>query len=1028
MNKILFIPFRLALLLCACLFTVSAWAQSVAISGRVTGSDGSELPGATVLERGTTNGASTGANGTFTLSVQPNATLVISSVGYTAQTIAVGSQRVINVTLAAAATALNEAVVVGYGTQTKADLTGSVVTLSSKEIGNQPVQSFEQSIQGKAAGVFIESGSGKLGQGIRVRVRGVSSISGDTQPLYVVDGIPVLADNLSSTSSATNPIADINPNDIESISVLKDASASAIYGSRATNGVVLVTTKHGKSGATRFNVGFQTGLSEPTHKREFLNSQEYVMLLTEAVINGGGTAADASDILKDDAAGKTDPLTYNTDWQGEAFQRAPFQQYDLSAAGGTEKTKFFVSGQFSDQKGILVGNRYQRINTRFNLDQQATERLSFGVNTSLSRSVNNRLPGDNAFSTPMQIVALAPVTPLIDPRTGLTSGALDLATGRPNPDFPFYYNPLLSIQAGPYVTTTYRVLGNVYAQFKIMDGLIYRSELGVDLLNQAEDQVQGRVASVNTGQANGFGYNASATNGRVTVNNYVAYRKTLAEDHNIDVTLGTSYEQGQRKNNTVTGSQFASDAYNKSLVNSSSITAGTSSTTDNVLVSYFGRASYAYAGKYLLGASARVDGSSRFGADRRFGLFPAASVGWVISEESFLKGNATLSLLKLRASYGKTGNQGFSNFVSRTLFSGDAGYVGIPGQRPSQLGDRTLGWESTLQTDLGLEYGLFGGRISGEVDAYEKKTTGLVLSQPVPGTSGFGSVFRNVGSLQNRGLEFVLTTRNFVGAFTWTTSFNAAINKNKITDLAGPDILGNGLNRAQAGQPLGVFVGPEYAGVDPANGNALYYKNTTMADGSIDRSTTTRANQTTRVVLGNPNPTWTGGLTNSFGYKGIDLSATLVSVYGNQILDSGGRFYSVGFNNGDDNQTRDQLNRWQKPGDITDVPKAIYGGGNGTALSSRFVRDGNYVRLRTVALGYNLPTAIAQRGFLQSARIFVQALNLLTFTKYKGWDPEVSTDYLTGTTNGTQNNINQGIDFYTAPQPRTYTVGVNLGF
>ncbi|GAA4499691.1 SusC/RagA family TonB-linked outer membrane protein [Hymenobacter ginsengisoli] len=1002
-------------------------AQTQAISGRITGTDGNPVPGATVVERGTTNGVTSDADGVFRLAVKPGATLVISSVGFTTQTVPVGSRSAVNVTLAASTTDLGEAVVVGYGTQTKADLTGSVAQLASKDVGNQPVQSFEQSIQGKAAGVFIENSSGKLGQGIKVRVRGVSSISGNAQPLYVVDGVPVVADNMSSTEAATNPIADINPNDIESISVLKDASSSAIYGSRATNGVVLITTKRGKAGATRFNLNVQGGYSEPTHKREFLNSQEYVTLLTEALVNSGRSATSNANRLKTYAGGATDPLTYNTNWQDQVFQKAPFQQYDLNASGGNEKTRFYFSGQYSDQKGILISNEYKRIAARFNLDHQATDRLSFGINMTATRSVNNRVPNDDAFSTPMQIVALAPITPSIDPRTGLTSGALDLNTGLPNATFPFYYNPLLNIQGGSYTTTIYRLLGNVYGQLKLTNDLNFRSELGTDVLNQNEEQYLGRITSRNSGPTNGFGFNAAQTNAKVVVNNYFTYKKMLAEQHALEFTLGTSYESGRLNGNSVTGTQFASDAY-RTIDNASQITAGTSYTTSYALVSYFARGSYAFAGKYLVGASARIDGSSRFGANNRYGVFPAASVGWLISEESFLKDNPTLSLLKLRASAGKTGNQNFGNFASRSLFSGDAGYVGVPGQRPSQLGNNDLTWETTVQYDAGVEYGFFGGRISGEVDVYRKNTTGLLLSQPVPGTSGFASRNSNVGSLRNQGIEFSLTTRNIVGDFNWTTSANAAINRNKILDLSGPDILGSFLNRAQAGQPLGEFIGPEYAGVNPDNGDALYYLNTTNADGTLNRGTTNDINLAANVPIGNPNPLWTGGITNTFSYKGFDLAVTLVGVFGNQIFDGGAQYYSVGFNNGPDNQTRDQLNRWQKPGDITNVPKAVYLGGNGIGNSSRFVQNGDYGRLRSVVLGYNLPSALARKAYFQTARIFVQGYNLLTFTKYTGWDPEVSSDYVTGTGNNTQNNISQGITFYTAPQARTYTVGINLGF
>ncbi|MGI4739520.1 MAG: SusC/RagA family TonB-linked outer membrane protein [Janthinobacterium lividum] len=1004
-----------------------ALAQTQVVNGRVTGTDGSPVPGATIVERGTTNGVTSNADGGFSLSVQPGATLVISSVGFAPQNIAVSGRSRFDVVLQNSTTDLAEAVVVGYGTQTKADLTGSVAQLNSKEVGNQPVQSFEQSIQGKAAGVFIENSSGKLGQGIRVRVRGVSSISGSSQPLYVVDGVPIVSDNLSSTSASSNPIADINPNDIESISVLKDAAASAIYGSRATNGVVLITTKRGKAGETRFNVGIQAGYSEPTHKREFLNAQEYVTLINEALVNSGRTPAANATRLSGYAAGATDPLTYDTNWQDQVLQRAGFQQYDVNASGGTEKTRIYFSGQYSKQKGIIVTNQYERIAARFNVDHQATERLSFGLNLTPTRSVNNRVPNDNAFSTPMQVVALPPITPLIDPRSGLVSGALDPTTGLPNTTFPLYYNPILSLQGGSYVTTTYRVLGNLYAQLKLTKNLIFRSELGVDLLNQGEESYNGRITSRNSGPTNGSAFSANQTDAKLVVNNFVSYKNTFAEKHSLDLTVGTSFETSRINGTTVSGTQFASDAY-RTIDNASQITAGSSFTTGYALVSYFARASYAFAGKYLIGGSARLDGSSRFGVDRRYGIFPAGSVGWLISEEDFLKGNTTLSLLKIRASIGKTGNQNFGNFASRTLYT-SAGYVGTPGQRPSQLGNNELNWESTVQYDAGLEFGFLHDRITGEVDLYRKNTTGLLLSLPVAGTSGFGTYFTNVGSMRNQGLELSLTTRNFVGDFTWTTSANAAINQNKILDLAGPDILGSSLNRARAGQPLGEFIGPEYAGVDPANGNALYYLNTPNADGTLNRGTTTNINLATYVPVGNPNPSWTGGLTNTFTYKGFDLTATLVAVFGNQIYDGGAPYYSVGFNNGADNQTRDQLNRWQKPGDITNVPKAIYNGGNGIGASSRFVQNGDYGRLRSVVLGYNLPSSLAKRGFLQSARVFVQGYNLATFTKYTGWDPEVSTDYVNGGgVTQTQANINQGITFYTAPQARTYTVGINLGF
>ncbi|WP_051718626.1 SusC/RagA family TonB-linked outer membrane protein [Hymenobacter sp. IS2118] len=1028
MKHKIFTHLKLFSLLLACLLAAPAWAQQ-AISGRIIGADGTAVPGATVLERGTTNGVSTNADGAFSLTVQPSATLLISSVGYTSQTVPVGSQSTINVTLAINTTQLSEAVVVGYGTQSKADLTGSVTQISGREIANAPVPSFEQAIQGKAAGVFIENSSGKLGQGIKVRVRGTSSVSGGNQPLYVIDGIPLISENLSGTDAATNPIADLNPNDIESLSILKDASASAIYGSRASNGVVLITTKRGKAGDSRFTLGYQTGLSTPTNKKEFLNATEYVDYFREAGRNAG-LEAFAEGRLRRYSAGNDDYKTgvVNTDWQEEAFQRAPFSQYDLNASGGNDKTRYFISGLYSNQSGILIGNKFEKIGTRINLDQKATDKLSFGVNVALSRTRNNRISNDNAFSTPMQIVALAPISPTIDPRTGLTSGALDPVTGNPNTNFPTYYNPVLSLIGSDYVATVYRTLGNVFAQYELIPGLTFRSELGLDLLNQEENQFAGRITARNSGPNNGDGFNRRVTVGRYTTNNFLTYRKTFNETSTLEVVGGMAFEERRLKSNSVSGQQFASDAY-KTITSAASINAGSSNETRNTLLSYFGRGNFAFANKYLVSASLRVDGSSRFGDNQRYGYFPAASVGWVITEESFLQDQNVLSFLKPRVSYGLTGNQEFGDFGSLGLFAGDAGYAGIPGQRPSQLENKDLKWESTAQVDVGLEFGFLDNRLSGEVDVYQKKTNDLALNVNVPGTSGFLRQFRNVGKLENRGIEFVLNTRNLIGDFTWNTSFNASINRNKVTNLDGQVIEGGFLNRAIEGQPLGAFYGQEYAGVNPRNGSAVYYLNTPNADGSLNRDTTSSYADAERVLIGNPNPKWSGGVTNTFGYKGIDLSFTFQGVFGNDVYDGGGKFQSANAGGGFDNLTRDQLDRWQKPGDITNVPRAVlfdvYGTGGG-GESSRFLSDGSYVRLKTVTLGYNIPSGFLKPARLQSARLYFSAVNLLTFTDYKGWDPEVNADYLSSGAN--TGNIAQGNDFYSAPQAKTFTFGVNVGF
>ncbi len=1038
--------FRFLLLLAALLSSVSVWAQTRAISGRVLGSDGGSLPGATILERGTTNGVSTTADGTFSLSVQPGATLVISSVGYTAQTVAVGSQSSINVTLAAAATQLNEAVVVGYGTQAKADLTGAIATVGSKEINDVPVLTFEQAIQGKASGVFIESGGGKLGQATKIRIRGTTSVSGDNQPLYVVDGIPVINDDLSSNGAPTNPLTDLNPNDIASISILKDASASAIYGSRASNGVILITTKRGKNGPTKFELGYQTGLSKPTRSRSFLNATDYVALVRESannVDNANGTSLTdpnsytvfAEGRLRaysaDNDAYKTGAV--NTDWQKELQQRAPTSQYNLSASGGDEKTRFYLAGNYTKQLGIIRNNSFERMNTRINVDHKATDRLTLGINLNLSRSVNNRIDNDNSFGTAYQAVALSPITPVIDPRTNLLSGALDLTTGLPNQAFPVYYNTLLSLDNVRNITTTYRTLGNVYAAYDLAKNLNFRSEVGIDLLFQNEDYKAGLLTARNTGSTvNGSGYNNDTRSARFTTNNYFTYHPVIGEQHSLSVVAGTAYEERRVDANSVQGQQFAGDAY-RLVGGAALISGGTATSTRSALVSYFGRANYAFENRYLLTLSARVDGSSRF--SKRYGLFPAASVGWVVTEESFLKDQKILSFLKPRFSYGQTGNQSFTDFGYLPLYQAGA-YGGMATQRPFTIANPNLKWETTTQADLGIDFGFLDGRITGEFDAYRKRTNGLALNTNLAGTTGFTTYFQNVGNMENKGLEFLLTTRNAIGKLSWTTSFNAATNRNTVTNLGGQVINGGSINRAVEGQPIGVFYAQEYAGVDSKNGDPLYWKNATAADGTtgvIDHSTgtTNSYNSAARVVLGNPNPRWTGGVTNTIGYQGVELNFTFQGVFGNKVYNGAGTYMSTGFANGFDNQTTDQLTRWQKPGDITNVPQARLFSGDGIGNSSRFLSNADYVRLKTTTLSYTFPAALIGHAHLTSARIFLTGVNLLTFTKYTGSDPEVNADYLAsnvGQTSATGGNIAQGNDFYSAPQLRTYTLGVTLGF
>lgn len=1028
--KKLYVLLSLTLLICG-----FASAQN-SIYGIVSDDKGEPLIGVSVLVKGTTNGTVTDIDGKYSISAPANSTLVFSYVGYVSvETTSNGGN--LDIKMVSNSKVLGEVIVTGYGSQIKRELTGNISKIKTNDIREMPVTSVDQAIQGKAAGVQINSGSGKLGQAPQVRVRGQSSVSASNEPLYVIDGIPATQvsgnqaagfNSLSLSGGITNPLADINPQDIESIEILKDASAGAIYGARAANGVVLITTKKGKAGRTNITFGAQYGNSKPTRKVDFLNTQQYVELYTKAAANAdridGIDPADPDsytsymkDFYKNQSLGTFGTAQQaDTDWGSLAFQDAPMKQYDLNISGGNDKTTYYVSGQLLDQKGILIGNALTRMNGRVNLDQKVSNIFNMGINMGLTRTLNERVSGDRQFDNPMQIVALSPFSPAIDPSTNLPIG-----TPPGEISYPVYYNPIINIGNAYYNTTTHRNISNVYGQLQLAKGLIFRSEAGVDLLNQQEELYYNSKTQRNVGAVAGLGQNRFVRIENYNLNNYLNYKTDLGLS-TIDGTVGMAYQQSQTKRNFTEGRDFPSDAY-RMIVSSARKTDGNSSQSDFRFLSYFARANYKFNNRYLLSASARVDGSTRFGADNRYGFFPSASLGWVLSEENFLKSINSISFLKLRASYGRTGNAEIGDFPQLGLFTGDAGYAAQPGQRPSQLANPNLSWETTNQADIGLDFGLFNDRISGEIDYYQKKTTGLLLNVNVPGSTGFASQVKNIGKLENKGFEFVINSDNIRGEFLWRTTLNLATNANKITDLQGQIIEGglNNMSRAVEGQPLGTYFTAEYAGVDPANGDALWYKNTTNADGTIDRTTTNRYNQASRVVVGSPLPKWVGGINNTFSYKGIELSVFLNGVLGNKL-----NFYGVGrFSSAnarfEDNQTVDQLNAWSETNKNTDIPEPRLFSNNGAQPSSRFIQDGSFVRLRNITLAYTLPKSVVNSAKISNVRLFVTGLNLATFTNYTGWDPEVNADDIV-------TNIAIGYDFYTAPQPRTIVGGFSVTF
>jgi TonB-linked SusC/RagA family outer membrane protein len=1021
--------FYLLSIICLLIASLSTYGQGLRITGKVTTlDDGSTLAGATVQEKGTTNGTQTDSEGRYSIQASSSSSvLVFSFVGTISKEITVGSQSVIDIQLAADSRSLGEVVVTGFGSQIKRDLTGNIASIKGADIQNTPVPNFNQALQGRAAGVFVESNNGKVGEGVKVRIRGTGSISASNDPLYVIDGIPVnssaLAGSATSGSSPApsgNPLADINFNDIESFEILKDASAAAIYGSRAANGVVLITTKKGKSGKTSLTANAQYGFNKPTHLRGFLNAKQYVDLLREAAINSDAIdGIDPTDPEQypdswlefaegrlDRYSGGTDWRTQqtNTNWEKLAFNDASRTKiFDINASGGNDKTRFYISAGYNDQDGILFGNDFKRLSARINLDHDINSRLKIGFNMGLSRTIANRVSLDNQFATPMQIVALSPITPLRN------------ADGEIN-DRPVatYYNPLIELGNKKFLTTGFRNIGSTYLAYNIAKGLTFRTELGFDILNQDEDLFYGVKTEVGqsvNGQGSSYFYRTVNYN----TNNYFNYN-ILKDKHSVDLTAGMSFQNYKDDRNSVTGQDFPVDDLKK-IESAGKITAGYSTSTESSFLSYFGRANYKFDNRYLLSVSGRIDGSSKFGKDSQYGFFPAVSAGWVLSEEAFLANSNTVSFLKLRGSWGITGNaDGFGDFKQLALWGGSK-YAGSSGLIPTQLANPDLRWEKSKQVDIGLDFGLLRNRISGEIDYYVKNTNDLIYDVPVGGTTGFSTQTVNIGSMQNKGVEFVLNSTNLSGkAFTWNTSFNLSKNINKLTKLDGENQLipgndGRFLNSLIVGESIGVFYGPKYAGVDPNNGDALYY--------TANNETTNDYNSAGNFVVGNPNPDWIGGLTNTVGYKGIELSFLLQGVFGNQVTNGAGGFMTSSFD-WFDNQTLETLDRWQKPGDITSEPQLRLSGGNGTGASSRYVYDASYVRLKNITLSYKLPQSVLQKVKLSSLRFYVTGVNLLTFTKYPGWDPEVNSDYRAG-------NRNQGGDFYAAPQIKSLTFGISLG-
>ncbi|AMM50100.1 hypothetical protein TH61_01400 [Rufibacter sp. DG15C] len=1019
------------------MLSFSAMAQDRTISGRVTSSaDGSALPGVSVVVKGTTNGTSTDADGRYTLSVSGTPVLVFSYLGFNTREVTAGSGSNLDVTLAEGSRSLNEVVVIGYGTQERREVTGATTQVTAAAIENVPVAGVDQALQGRAAGVQISQNSGTPGGGVTVRVRGSSSISASNQPLYVIDGVPMTTGDYSQLDfggQSINALSDLSPSDIESMDILKDASAAAIYGSRAANGVILITTKRGKANKTTINLNAYTGIQNMWKKPSYLNAADYLQVMREAFINDGYLGEDdpwtATDFGNFYYGGfDFDPEGVDTDWMDQVTVKdARISNYELSASGGDAKTRYYVSGNYFDQKGIIIGSGYERYSGRLNLDHSYSDKLSFSAGVQLSLSENQRIVSDNTVIGPFaNSLAASPVFPVYYEDGTYTY-----------PNY-FYTNPVAEGRENDNESKNLRAIGNISARYTILPKLNLNLKAGADVLNLSERSYTGD----NFPGSVGIATQGSATKTTTLVSKRLLeatadYRWDFGTNSYVNLLAGTSAEENDIDRTFVTGQGFPSERF-RYLSSATSVNSGSNSITPYALLSYFGRANFNISDRYLLGLNFRADGSTRFGENNRYGYFPSVSVGWRVLEESFMPEVAALSELKLRASYGITGNQEIGDFTFLGLF-GAGGYANRPGIAFSQIENPDLKWEETKQFNIGADLGLFSNRVNLAIDYYIKTTDDLLYNRPIPTQNGLRSYSSNIGSVENKGLEFTLSTVNFTSdnkGFTWNTDFNLSFNRNKVLELyQGQDIFygfgGNSLVLRE-GEPIGTFYGFKTNGIFSTTQQVIDAGRYVDANG--DDNIDTQAGDVNFVdinedgeitdddltILGNAQPDFVGGLTNTFSYKGLDLTAFFQFSVGNDIANPAMQ-YQQHLGAYDDNMRDIVLDRWKKEGDVTNTPRATYldENGNNRSNQDRFIYDGSYARLKNLMLGYTLPGTLTQRAKIRSVRIFAQAQNLITFTDYPGFDPEVN---FAGTSNTTI-----GVDFYTFPQSRTFTFGVNIG-
>lgn len=1053
------------LIFCFCLLSFAQNPKT--ISGIVTDVSGAPLPGTTVLEKGTSNGTSSDFDGKFTLEVSnENAVLVVSFVGFVTQEVVLGNRTNVSIKMEEDAAQLDEVVVVGYGSQRKSDVTTAVASIKGDALSNETTTNVTEALVGKLAGVQVRQTSGAPGSNINIRVRGASSVTAGNNPLYVIDGVPLSNENssLSSISESrnnfqeqpTNPLASLDMDDIESIEVLKDASSAAIYGSRGSNGVVLITTKKGKSGAPQVSYSTNIGFSRVLNKIDLLDAYGFAELHAEAkntaylaavpgasinddnatrVANGGGRYQIPEELIPylQGQSGLT-----NTDWQDEIFRNALTQSHTLSVQGGTEKSRYFTSLNYFEQEGIVIGSKLERFTGRFNFEGKLSEKIKYGVRLNPSRldydlvSSNGPIWNEGIVASAL---AQAPIFPVRNPDGSFNIGLLDWTFRERGLSSEFVVNPVAVVNEVKDKQYTNRLIGNAFLDYEIIPDLNYKLSFGAEMNDTRRDFYRPqRLETLFWLRFGPDAVSASINTVNWLVENTLSYKKSFG-DHNLNLLAGYSSQKEDIKVTNATGRGFPNDLV--TTINAAQDTNSETRQEQWSLLSYLFRAQYNFNSKYYVSAAIRRDGSSRFGTDNKWGNFPSASLGWRLSQEDFMKDSKSINELKLRASYGVTGNFQIPNYGSIALVSPND-YVNGGGNITSGLGQSTsanneLSWERTETINFGLNTTLFDGLLTVEADYYNSDTSDLLLNVNVPRVSGFSSQLQNIGKVNNKGFEIALGIQKEFGDLGWKSSINFSTNKNEVKELGpeGDPIFANsGRGQTfitQIGKPIGSYYGYVVEGVyntdAEINGHLTADRGTTQP-GDFRFADLNNDGQITvddRQIIGDYQPDFTYGFTTSLTYKNWDFNLAIQGVEGNEVLNTQRHYTAIP--QGGMNNIAKNANRWRSASDPGNgiTPRANFDTtGNNTNISTYHVEDGSYLKVQNITLGYKFSKETLKKIGLQNLRLYATAQNPFLFTDYSGYNPEVSSN--------PTNQLGQGEDFGTYPLARTFSFGLNVNF